>query len=66
MECVKDIFQTMSARQSCEDLVDMVRLRQREDGPNIRPIIGEFRSEYYKRTLMKMKAKLRECDTSTH
>ena len=39
-----------------------MRLRQREDGANIRPIIVEFRSEYDKWTVMRMKAKLRECE----
>ena len=40
----------------------MVRLRQKENGPIIRPIIVEFRSEYDKWTVMRMKAKLRECE----
>ena len=62
MECVKDVFGKMGAGQSCDDVVDVVRLRQKENGPIIRPIIVEFRSEYDKWTVMKMKAKLRECE----
>ena len=62
VECVKDVFGKMGAGQSCDDVVDVVRLRQRENDPNIRPIIVEFRSEYDKWTVMRMKAKLRECE----
>ena len=47
---------------SCDNIVDVVRLRQKENGPIIRPIIGEFRNEYDKWTVMRMKAKLRECE----
>ena len=43
-ECVKDVFGKMGAGQSCGDVVDVVRLRQKENGPIIRPIIVEFRS----------------------
>ena len=45
----------MGACQSCDDVVDVVRLRQKENGPIIR-------SEYDKWTVMRMKAKLRECE----
>ena len=62
VEYVKDVFGKMGACQSCDDVVDVVRLRQKENGPIIRPIIVEFRSEYDKWTVMKMKAKLRECE----
>ena len=62
VECVKDVFGNMGAGQSCDDVVDVVRLRQKENGPIIRPIIVEFRSEYDKWTVMRMKAKLRECE----
>ena len=48
--------------QSCDDIVDVVRLRQKENGPIIMPIIVEFRSEYDKWTVMRMKAKLRQCE----
>ena len=41
--------------QSCDDVVDVVQLRQKENGPIIRPIIVEFRSEYDKWTVMRMK-----------
>ena len=44
MECVKVVFGTMGAGQSCYDVVDVVRLRHKENGPIIRPIIVEFRS----------------------
>ena len=59
VKCVKDVFGKMGAGQSCDDVVDVVRLRQKENGPIIRPIIVEFRSEYDKWTVMRMKAKLR-------
>ena len=62
VECVKDVFGKMGAGQSCDDVVDVVRLRQKENGPIIRSIIVEFRSEYDKWTVMRMKAKLRECE----
>ena len=62
VECVKDVFGKMGAGQSCDDVVDVVQLRQKENGPIIRPIIVEFRSEYDKWTVMRMKAKLRECE----
>ena len=61
VECVKDVFGKMGAGQSCDDIVDVVRLRQKENGP-IRPIIVELRSEYDKWTVMRMKAKLRGCE----
>ena len=32
VECVKNVFETMGARQRSEDVV---RLRQRDDSPNI-------------------------------
>ena len=59
VECVKDVFGKMGAGQSCDDVVDVVRLKQKENGPIIRPIIVEFRSEYDKWTV---KAKPRECE----
>ena len=62
VECIKDVFGKMGAGQSCDDVVDVVRLRQKENGPIIRLIIVEFRSEYDKWTVMRMKAKLRECE----
>ena len=62
VECVKDVFGKMGAGQSCDDVVDVVRLRQKENCPIIRPITVEFRSEYDKWTVMRMKAKLRECE----
>ena len=62
VDCVKDVFGKMGADQSCDDVVDVVRLRQKENRPNIRLIIVEFRSEYDKWTVMRMKAKLRECE----
>ena len=51
-------FGKMGAGQSCDDVVDVVRLIQKENGPIMRPIIVEFRSEYDKWTVMRMKAKL--------
>ena len=61
VECVTDVFGKMGAGQSCSDVVDVVRLRQKENGPIIRPILVEFRSEYDKWTVIRMKVKLREC-----
>ena len=52
----------MGAGQSCDDVVDVVRLRQKGNGPIINPIIVEFRSEYDKWTVMRMKSKVRECE----
>ena len=46
VECVKDVFEKMGASPSCDDIVDVVRLRQKENGPITRPIIVEFKSEY--------------------
>ena len=46
VECVNDVFGKMGAGQSCDDIVDVVRLKQKENGPIIRPTIVEFRSEY--------------------
>ena len=62
VECVKNVFGNMGAGLSCDDVVDVVRLGQKEYGPIIRPIIVAFRSEYDKWTVMRMKAKLRECE----
>ena len=62
MECVMDVFGKMGACQICDDVVDVVQLGQKENGPIIRPIIVEFKSEYDKWTVMRMKAKLRECE----
>ena len=62
VECVKDVFGKMGACQSCDDVVDVVRLRQKKISPIIRPIIVEFSSEYAKWTVMRMKARLRECE----
>ena len=56
------MFGKMYASQSCYDIVDVVRLGQKENGPIIRPIIVGFRSEYDKWTVMRMKTKLRECE----
>ena len=54
VECVKDVFGKMGAGQSSDDVVDMVRFRLKENGPIIRPIIVEFRSEYDKWTVMRI------------
>ena len=62
VECVKNVFGKMGAGQRCDDVVDVVRLRQKENGPIIRSIIVEFRSEYDKWTVMRVKAKLKECE----
>ena len=44
VECVQDVFGKMGASQRCDDIVDVVRLRERENGPIIRPIIVALRS----------------------
>ena len=62
LECVKDMFGKLGAGQSCDDVVDEVHLRHKENGPIIRPIIVEFRRKYDKWTVMRMRAKLRECE----
>ena len=55
MEFVKDVLGKRGARQSCDHVVDVVLLRQREEDPIIRPLMVEFRSEYDKWTVMRMK-----------
>ena len=60
VECVKDVFGKMGTGQRCDDVVDVVRLRQKENCPIIRPMIVD--REYDKWTVMRMKAKLRECE----
>ena len=62
VEWVKDVFGKMGAGQSCDDVVDVVRLRHNENGPIIRPLIVEFRSDYDKWTVMGIKSTLIECD----
>ena len=52
VECVKDVFVKIGAGKSCDYIVDVVRLRQKENGPIIKPIIV-FRSEYDKWTVIK-------------
>ena len=39
MECVKDVFEKMGAGPRCNDVVHVALLRQKENGPVIRPII---------------------------
>ena len=56
VECVKDVFENMGANQSCDDIVDAVRIRQKGNVP----IIRKFRSKYDKWTVMRIKIKLRE------
>ena len=62
VECVKDVFGKIGACQCSDDVVDVVRIRQKENCPITRPLIVAFRSEYVKWTVMMMKAKLRECE----
>ena len=62
VEYVKYVFGKTGAGQSCDYVVGVVRLRQKENCPIIRPIIVEFRSEDDKWTVMRMKAKLRKCE----
>ena len=52
----------MGAGQSCDDVVDMLRLRQKENCFIIRPIIVEFGSKYDNWTVMMMNAKLGKCE----
>ena len=48
VECVKDVLGKMGTCQSCDDIVDVVQLRQKEISPITWSIIVEFRSEYDK------------------
>ena len=57
-----DRHRSAAHRLGTTDVVDVVRLRQKENGSINRPIIVEFRSEYEKWTVMRMKANLRECE----
>ena len=48
MERLKHVFRKMGAGQNCDYVVDVVGLRQKENGPIIWPIFVDFRSEYDK------------------
>ena len=48
VECVNYVFGKIGTGQSCDDVVDVVRLRPKENGPIFRPIIMEFICEYDK------------------
>ena len=43
-----------------EEIVDVVRMRKKDEGGSIRPIIIEFRTEYDKWTVLRNKSDLRE------
>ena len=43
-----------------EEIVDVVRMRKKDEGGSIRPIIDEFRTEYDKWTVLRNESDLRE------
>ena len=57
---MNDVFEKMVLRKRYEAVVNVVQLRQREDGANIFPMIVKFRSEYDKLIVMRMEVKLTE------
>ena len=61
VECVKNAVEKMGAHQSCDNVVNVV-IETEGKRPIVRPIILDFRSEYDKWTVIKMKTKLREYD----
>ena len=50
----------MGIRVREEKIVDVVRVRKKDEGGSIRPIIVEFRTEYDKWTVLRNKSDLRE------
>ena len=50
----------MGVRGREEEIVDVVRMRKKDEGVSIRPIIIEFRTEYDKWTVLRNKSDLRE------
>ena len=50
----------MGVRVREEEIVDVVRMRKKDEGGSIRPIIAEFRTEYDKWTVLRNKSDLQE------
>ena len=50
----------MGVRVRDEEIVDVVRMRKKDEGGSIRPIIVEFRTEYDKWTVLRNKSDLWE------
>ena len=57
---VIEMIGDMGVRVREEDIVDVVRMRKKDEGGSIRPIIAEFRTEYDKWTVLRKKSNLRE------
>ena len=57
---VIEMIGDMGVRVREEEIVDVVRMRKKDEGGSIRPIIVEFRTEYDKWTVLRNKSDLRE------
>ena len=59
-EQVMEMIDHMGVRVREEEIVDVVRMRKKDEGGVIRPIILEFRTGYDKWTVLRNKADFRE------
>ena len=57
---VIEMIGDMGVRVREEEIVDVVRMRKKNEGGSIRPIIVESRTEYAKWTVLRNKSDLRE------
>ena len=57
---VIEMIGDMGVRVREEEIVDVVRMRKKDEGGPIRPIIVEFRTEYDKWTVLRNKSNLWE------
>ena len=57
---VIEMIGVMGVRVREEEIVDVVRMRKKDEGGSIRPTIVEFRTEYDKWTVLRNKSDLRE------
>ena len=57
---VIEMIGDMGVRVREEEIVDVVRMRKKDEGGSIRPIIVESRTEYDKWTVLRNKSDLRE------
>ena len=57
---VIEMIGDMGVRVREEEIVDVVRMRKKDEGGSIRPIIVEFRTEYDKWTVLRNKSDMRE------
>ena len=57
---VIEMIGDMGVRVREEEIVDVVRMREKDEGGSIRPIIVDFRTEYDKWTMLRNNSDLRE------